>query len=137
MAVGKLSGAVGTYADIDPYVEEYVCKKMGLTPEIVATQVVQRDHHAEYITTLGVIAGTLAQIALEVRHLQRTEVREAEEYFSPKQKDPLPCPIKEIPSNRNGSAVWQDSCRGMPFPLLKIYRFGTNGIFPIPLWSVS
>ena len=75
MAVGKLSGAVGTYADIDPYVEEYVCKKMGLTPEIVATQVVQRDHHAEYITTLGVIAGTLAQIALEVRHLQRTEVR--------------------------------------------------------------
>ena len=55
MAVGKLSGAVGTYADIDPFVEEYVCKKMGLTPEVVATQVVQRDHHAEYITTLGVI----------------------------------------------------------------------------------
>ena len=84
MAVGKLSGAVGTYADIDPYVEEYVCKKMGLAKEVVATQVVQRDHHAEYITTLGVIAGTLAQMALEVRHLQRTEVREAEEYFSPK-----------------------------------------------------
>ena len=76
MCVGKLSGAVGTYADIDPYVEEYVCKKLGLKVESVATQVVQRDHHAEYISTLGVIAGTLSQMALEVRHLQRTEVRE-------------------------------------------------------------
>ena len=63
MAVGKLSGAVGTYADIDPYVEEYVCKKMGLTPEIVATQVVQRDHHAEYITTLGCSAYCMALIS--------------------------------------------------------------------------
>ena len=81
MAVGKLSGAVGTYADIDPYVEKYVCEKLGLQREPIATQVVQRDHHAEYITTLGIIAGTLSQIALEVRHLQRTEVREAEEYF--------------------------------------------------------
>ena len=70
MAVGKLSGAVGTYADIDPFVEEYVCKKLGLKPEIVATQVVQRDHHAEYVATLGVIAGVLSQMALEVRHLQ-------------------------------------------------------------------
>lgn len=97
MAVGKLSGAVGTYADIDPYVEEYVCKKMGLAKEVVATQVVQRDHHAEYITTLGVIAGTLAQMALEVRHLQRTEVREAEEYFSPKQKGSSAMPHKRNP----------------------------------------
>lgn len=70
---------------------------MGLIPEIVATQVVQRDHHAEYITTLGVIAGTLAQIALEVRHLQRTEVREAEEYFSPKQKGSSAMPHKRNP----------------------------------------
>ena len=93
----KLSGAVGTYADIDPYVEEYVCKKMGLAKEVVATQVVQRDHHAEYITTLGVIAGTLAQMALEVRHLQRTEVREAEEYFSPKQKGSSAMPHKRNP----------------------------------------
>ena len=97
MAVGKLSGAVGTYADIDPFVEEYVCKKMGLAKEVVATQVVQRDHHAEYITTLGVIAGTLAQMALEVRHLQRTEVREAEEYFSPKQKGSSAMPHKRNP----------------------------------------
>lgn len=97
MAVGKLSGAVGTYADIDPFVEEYVCKKMGLAREDIATQVVQRDHHAEYVTTLGVIAGTLSQIALEVRHLQRTEVREAEEYFSPKQKGSSAMPHKRNP----------------------------------------
>lgn len=97
MAVGKLSGAVGTYADIDPFVEEYVCKKLGLKQEIVATQVVQRDHHAEYVTTLGVIAGVLAQMALEVRHLQRTEVREAEEYFSPKQKGSSAMPHKRNP----------------------------------------
>ena len=95
--VGKLSGAVGTYADIDPFVEEYVCKKMGLKREDIATQVVQRDHHAEYVTTLGVIAGVLAQIALEVRHLQRTEVREAEEYFSPKQKGSSAMPHKRNP----------------------------------------
>ncbi len=97
MCVGKLSGAVGTYADIDPYVEEYVCRKMGLAREDIATQVVARDHHAEYITTLGVIAGTLSQIALEVRHLQRTEVREAEEYFSPKQKGSSAMPHKRNP----------------------------------------
>lgn len=97
MCVGKLSGAVGTYADIDPYVEEYVCKKLGLQPEPVATQVVQRDHHAAYIATLGVIAGTLSQIALEVRHLQRTEVREAEEYFSAKQKGSSAMPHKRNP----------------------------------------
>ena len=97
MAVGKLSGAVGTYADIDPFVEEYVCKKLGLKPEIVATQVVQRDHHAEYVATLGVIAGVLSQMALEVRHLQRTEVREAEEYFSPKQKGSSAMPHKRNP----------------------------------------
>lgn len=97
MRVGKLSGAVGTYADIDPYVEEYVCKKMGLKREDIATQVVQRDHHAEYMATLGVIASTLSQIALEVRHLQRTEVREAEEYFSPKQKGSSAMPHKRNP----------------------------------------
>ena len=97
IAVGKLSGAVGTYADIDPYVEEYVCKKLGLKPELISTQVVQRDRHAMYLSTLGVIAATLAQIALEIRHLQRTEVREAEEYFSPKQKGSSAMPHKRNP----------------------------------------
>jgi adenylosuccinate lyase len=97
IAVGKLSGAVGTYADIDPYVEQYVCKKLGLKPELISTQVVQRDRHAMYMATLGVIAATLGQIALEVRHLQRTEVREAEEYFSPKQKGSSAMPHKRNP----------------------------------------
>ena len=97
IAVGKLSGAVGTYADIDPYVEEYVCKKLGLKPELISTQVVQRDRHAMYLSTVGVIAATLAQIALEIRHLQRTEVREAEEYFSPKQKGSSAMPHKRNP----------------------------------------
>lgn len=72
-------------------------QKLGLKPEIVATQVVQRDHHAEYVATLGVIAGVLSQMALEVRHLQRTEVREAEEYFSPKQKGSSAMPHKRNP----------------------------------------
>ena len=97
ISVGKLSGAVGTYADIDPFVEQYVCKKLGLKPELISTQVVQRDRHAMYMSTLAVIAATLAQIALEVRHLQRTEVREAEEYFSPKQKGSSAMPHKRNP----------------------------------------
>ena len=97
ISVGKLSGAVGTYADIDPFVEQYVCKKLGLKPELISTQVVQRDRHAMYMSTLAVIAATLAQMALEVRHLQRTEVREAEEYFSPKQKGSSAMPHKRNP----------------------------------------
>ena len=79
VAVGKLSGAVGTYSNIDPFVEQYVCEKLGLEPVKIATQVVQRDRHAELLSTIAVIGGTLDKIALEIRHLQRTEVREAEE----------------------------------------------------------
>ena len=112
MCVGKLSGAVGTYADIDPYVEEYVCKKLGLKVESVATQVVQRDHHAEYISTLGVIAGTLSQMALEVRHLTNGTRYAA-----------------------NASAVWPGWCRVMCCLLLKIFPCGTNGISPILQWN--
>jgi adenylosuccinate lyase len=130
MCVGKLSGAVGTYADIDPYVEEYVCKKLGLKVESVATQVVQRDHHAEYISTLGVIAGTLSQMALEVRHLQRTEVREAEEYFSPKQKGSSAMPHKRNPVRSERICGMAMCCR-----LLKIFPCGTSGTSPTPLWN--
>ena len=86
VAVGKLSGAVGTYSVVDPFVEKYVCEKLGLEPVKIATQVVQRDRHAELCSTIAIIGSTLDKIALEIRHLQRTEVREAEEYFSPKQK---------------------------------------------------
>ena len=87
VSVGKISGAVGTYADVDPFVEEYVCKKLGITPSPISTQTLQRDRHAEFVTTLAVIASSIDKFATEIRHLQRTEVREAEEYFSPNKKD--------------------------------------------------
>jgi len=97
VSCGKLSGAVGNFAHLDPRVEEYVCCNLGLTPEPVATQVVQRDRHAEYLCTLAVIAASLEKIALEIRHLQRTEVREAEEPFSSKQKGSSAMPHKKNP----------------------------------------
>lgn len=97
VAVGKLSGAVGTYSNIDPFVEKYVCEKMGLEPVKIATQVVQRDRHAELCSTIAIVGSTLDKIALEIRHLQRTEVREAEEYFSPKQKGSSAMPHKRNP----------------------------------------
>src|SRR5215467_7191235 len=97
MRVGKLSGAVGTFAHLSPEVEERVMAKLGLKPALVASQVVQRDRHAHYISTLGLIGATLEKIAVEVRHLQRTEVREAEEYFSPGQKGSSAMPHKRNP----------------------------------------
>jgi adenylosuccinate lyase len=97
VSCGKISGAVGTFAFIDPAVEEYVCKKLGLSPEKVATQIIQRDRHAEYFTTLAVIASSIDKFATEIRHLQRTEVREAEEYFSPGQKGSSAMPHKRNP----------------------------------------
>ncbi len=97
VACGKISGAVGTFAFIDPSVEEYVCRKLGLVPEKVATQIVQRDRHAEYFSTLAVIASSLETFATEIRHRQRTEVREAEEFFSPGQKGSSAMPHKRNP----------------------------------------
>jgi len=95
--VGKLSGAVGTFSNIPPVIEEKVCKKLGLKPEPVATQIVQRDRHAEYFTTLAIIASSLDKFSQEVRLLQRTEVREAEEYFTPGQKGSSAMPHKRNP----------------------------------------
>ena len=97
IAVGALSGAVGTFANIDPRVEEYVCEKLGLRPEPVSSQVIPRDRHAMYFATLGVIASTIENIAVEIRHLQRTEVLEAEEYFSKGQKGSSAMPHKRNP----------------------------------------
>jgi len=97
IATGAISGAVGTFANIDPYVEEYVCARMGLTPEPVSTQVIPRDRHAEYFCTLAVIASSMERIAVEVRHLQRTEVLEAEEHFSKGQKGSSAMPHKRNP----------------------------------------
>jgi adenylosuccinate lyase len=97
VAVGKLSGAVGTFAHNDPFVEEYVCKKLGLMPEAIATQVVPRDRHAEFMTTLAVCAGMLERISTEIRHLQRTEVLEVEEPFTKGQKGSSAMPHKRNP----------------------------------------
>ncbi len=97
MRVGKLSGAVGTFGHLKPEHEERICARLGLKPALVATQVIQRDRHAAYISTLAIIGSTLDKIALEVRHLQRTEVREAQEYFSEKQKGSSSMPHKKNP----------------------------------------
>src|SRR5262245_39348450 len=97
MRVGKLSGAVGTFAHLSPEIEEQSLAKLGLKPASVATQVIQRDRYAHYISTLALIGATLEKIALEVRHLQRTEVREAEEFFSPGQKGSSAMPHKRNP----------------------------------------
>jgi adenylosuccinate lyase len=97
MRVGKLSGAVGTFAHLSPDIEEKVMRKLNLKPAPAASQVVQRDRHAHYIATLALIGATLEKIAIEVRHLQRTEVREAEEYFSAKQKGSSAMPHKRNP----------------------------------------
>jgi len=97
MRVGKLSGAVGTFGHLSPKQEEKVCERLRLKPALVATQVIQRDRHAAYIATLAIIGSTLDKIAVEVRHLQRTEVREAQEYFSEKQKGSSAMPHKKNP----------------------------------------
>ncbi len=97
IAVGKLSGAMGTFAHQGPEVEAYVCKKLGLTPDPVSNQVVQRDRHAAYLTALALLAATIEKIATEIRHLQRTEVLEAEEYFSAGQKGSSAMPHKRNP----------------------------------------
>jgi len=97
VSCGKISGAVGTFSFVDPFVEEYVCKKLGLTPAPVASQIVQRDRHAEFFSTLAIIASSLDKFAQEIRLLQRTEVREAEEYFSPGQKGSSAMPHKRNP----------------------------------------
>jgi adenylosuccinate lyase len=97
VAVGSISGAVGTYSNVDPRVEAYVCEKLGLAVEPVATQVVARDRHAGLVTALAVLAASVEQIGLEVRHLQRTEVREAEEPFREGQKGSSAMPHKRNP----------------------------------------
>ena len=97
MRVGKLSGAVGTFGHLKPEHEEKICERLGLKPAPVATQVIQRDRHAAYISTLAIVGSTLDKIAVEVRHLQRTEVREAQEYFSEKQKGSSAMPHKKNP----------------------------------------
>ena len=97
IATCALSGAVGTFANIDPSVEAYVAEKLGLTPEPISTQVIPRDRHAAFFATLAVIASSIERLSIEIRHLQRTEVLEAEEYFSPGQKGSSAMPHKRNP----------------------------------------
>ncbi|MFH1867928.1 MAG: adenylosuccinate lyase [Candidatus Omnitrophota bacterium] len=97
ISVGKISGAVGTFSNIEPAIETYVCRKLGLTPAAISSQVLQRDRHAQYLTTIAIIGATLEKLAIEVRGLQRTEVREVEEYFSHTQKGSSAMPHKRNP----------------------------------------
>ena len=97
VATCAISGAVGTFANIDPRVEEYVAAKLGLVPEPVSTQVIPRDRHAMFFATLGVVASSVERLAIEIRHLQRTEVLEAEEFFSAGQKGSSAMPHKRNP----------------------------------------
>ena len=105
IATGAISGAVGTFANIDPAVEKHVCEKLGLIPEPISTQVIPRDRHAAFFATLGVIASSIENLAIEIRHMQRTEVLEAEEFFSKGQKGSSAMPHKRnpvLPENLTG-----------------------------------
>jgi adenylosuccinate lyase len=106
VGVGKISGAVGTFAHIPPSVEEFVCGRLGLKPAPISTQIVQRDHHAEFFTTLAILASSIEKFSVELRHLQRTEVLEAEEFFSKGQKGSSAMPHKRNPvSSENLSGL--------------------------------
>jgi len=124
MRVGKFSGAVGTFGHLKPEHEERICARLGLKPAPVATQVIQRDRHAAYISTLAIAASTLDKIAVEVRHMQRTEVREAQEYFSEKQKGSSAMPHKKNP-------ITSEQISG----LARVLRGNSQAAFEnIPLW---
>lgn len=124
VSVGKISGAVGTFAHIPPFIEEFVCEKLGLKPAPISTQIVQRDHHAEFFTTLAIIASSIEKFSVELRHLQRTEVLEAEEFFSEGQKGSSAMPHKRNPiSSENLSG------------LARLVRsYGLAALENIPLW---
>jgi adenylosuccinate lyase len=119
IATCAISGAVGTFANIDPRVEEHVARKMGLTPETASTQVIPRDRHAMYFATLGVVASSIERLAIEIRHLQRTEVLEAEEYFSEGQKGSSAMPHKRNPVLTENLTGLARLVRGMVVPALE------------------
>jgi adenylosuccinate lyase len=124
MRVGKLSGAVGTFGHLKPEHEAAICSRLGLRADPIATQVIQRDRHAAYIATLAVLASTLDKIAVEIRHLQRTEVREAEEFFSEKQKGSSAMPHKRNP-------ITSEQISG----LARVIRGNTQAALEnVPLW---
>jgi adenylosuccinate lyase len=119
IATGAISGAVGTFANIDPRVEDHVCRMMGVTPEPISTQVIPRDRHAMFFATLGVIASSVENVATEIRHMQRTEVLEAEEFFSPGQKGSSAMPHKRNPVLTENLTGLARLVRGMVTPALE------------------
>ena len=124
ISYGKISGAVGTFANIDPKVEEYVCARAGLKPAPCSTQIVQRDRHAEFFATLAIIASSIEKFAVEIRHLQRTEVLEAEEFFSKGQKGSSAMPHKRNP-------VLSENLSG----LARLIRgYAVSALENVPLW---
>jgi adenylosuccinate lyase len=124
ISYGKISGAVGTYSFIDPSIEDYVCRKLGLTPAPVSSQIIQRDRHAEYFITLAIIGSSIDKFSQEIRLLQRTEVREVEEYFAPGQKGSSAMPHKRNP-------VLSENLSG----LARLMRsYAVAALENIPLW---
>jgi len=119
IATCAISGAVGTFAHIDPYVEQHVAKALGLEPEPISTQVIPRDRHAAYFATLAIIASSVERIATEIRHLQRTEVREVEEYFSPGQKGSSAMPHKRNPILTENLTGLARLVRGFAIPAME------------------
>ncbi len=119
IATCAISGAVGTFANIDPFVQDYVAEKMGLASEPISTQVIPRDRHAMFFSTLAVIASSIERLAIEVRHLQRTEVLEAEEYFSPGQKGSSAMPHKRNPVLSENLTGLARMVRSYAFPALE------------------
>ncbi len=119
IATCAISGAIGTFANIDPTVEAYVAEKLGLVPETVSTQVIPRDRHAMFFATLGVVASSVERLATEIRHLQRTEVLEAEEYFAPGQKGSSAMPHKRNPVLSENLTGLARLVRGMVTPALE------------------
>jgi len=119
IATCAISGAIGSFANIDPQVEEYVAEKLGLSVEPVSTQVIPRDRHAMFFATLGVVASSIERVAIEIRHLQRTEVLEAEEFFSPGQKGSSAMPHKRNPVLTENLTGLARLVRGMVTPALE------------------
>ncbi len=119
IATCAISGAVGTFANIDPRVEEHVAAKMGLTPEPASTQIIPRDRHAMFFATLGVVASSIERLAIEIRHLQRTEVLEAEEFFSEGQKGSSAMPHKRNPVLTENLTGLARLVRGMSIPAME------------------
>ena len=126
-----ISGAVGTFAHITPKVEQYVSKKLNLTPEPISTQIIPRDRHAQFFSVLGIIASSAERLATEIRHLQRTEVLEAEEYFSSGQKGSSAMPHKRNPVLTENITGLARMVRSYVFPAMEILFFGMKEILVI------